>query len=215
VHANIIWQTRNSMFHAGQAVFQSYHNTRVFCQTVYFCHEDFAWVLIMQAEHDTPLEAPDMRKPLALKLHDCRLAVDLDSRNALWAMSEHMFAVYQLMKSMPVVVPAGATAAPAVEPPSAPGYEALVRSESSAAPEPSADASSDGGLRRSSGLRRRSLFGEVTGAVAESGGASVAAEDAEDGGDLLRLILAQREVSSMSQHTMSLSADGGVHDRMR
>ena len=138
-----------------------------------------------------------MRKPLALKLHDCRLAVDLDSRNALWAMSEHMFAVYQLMKSMPVVVPAGATAAPVIEPPPAPGYEALVRSESSAVPEPSADATSEGGLRRSSGLRRRSLFGEVTGTEAERDRPGMPAEDAEDGGDLLRLILAQREVSSV------------------
>ena len=152
-------------------------------------------VPVVQAEHDTPLEAPDMRKPLALKLHDCRLAVDLDSRNALWAMSEHMFAVYQLMKSMPVVVPGGATAAPAFEPPPAPGYEALVRDENPAAPYPSTDAPSDGGLRRSSGLRRCSLFGEVTGAESERDGPGMSAED---GGDLLRLILAQRDVSSVS-----------------
>ena len=155
-----------------------------------------AWVPAAQAEHDTPLEAPDMRKPLALKLHDCRLAVDLDSRNALWAMSEHMFAVYQLMKSMPVVVPAGAMAAPVVETSPATGYEALVRSEIPSPPHPSADASSDGVQRRGSGLKGRSLFGEVTAGVAEGEVSGMPAGDVEDGGDLLRLILAQREVSS-------------------
>ena len=137
-----------------------------------------------QAEDETPPEAPDLRKPLALRLRDVRVAVDLDSRNALWAMSDHMFAVYQLMKSMPVVVPVGAMAAPDPDLPQPPDYKARVGDEGRP---------QETGLlhRGSGGLRRISLFSRK----AEATEADDAGGDAEDGGDLLRLILAQREVT--------------------
>ena len=133
-----------------------------------------------------------MRKPLALHLRDCRLAVDLDSRNALWALSEHMFAVYQLMKSMPVVVPAGAMAAHNADIPPATGFEALIREE---VPSTVGPLQESGTLQRSSGgLRRVSLFPQKP----EATEADKANGNVEDGGDLLRLVLAQREVTMLS-----------------
>jgi hypothetical protein len=102
-----------------------------------------------------------------------------------------MFAVYQLMKSMPVVVPAGAMAAHNTDLPLALGFEALVREEM---PSTAGLVQESGTLQRSSGgLRRVSLFSQKP----ETAGADEAIGDVEDGGDLLRLILAQREVTML------------------
>ena len=37
-------------------------------------------------------------RPLAVKLRNCRLSIDLEARNALWATFEHIFAALQLIK---------------------------------------------------------------------------------------------------------------------